>query len=234
MPGDALLLDLDGTLAPIEDRPDMVAIPQRTLAALATLSVRLGGRIAVVSGRSLDEVRRLTAGAIPMLAGIHGLERQMGARHVRVQAAPGIAPVGAALRAFAASRPGVLVEDKGLSVALHFRLAPDHGAEALALARTLAAAHKLTVQTGKMVVELRTPGADKGAALAAFMAEPPFVGSRPWFAGDDDTDEAGFIAAEAHGGTGIFIGDARPTAARYRLPDIAALAAWLEAGAAAA
>jgi trehalose 6-phosphate phosphatase len=225
---DALFLDLDGTLAPIAPRPELAAIPARTLAALDRLASLLDGRIAVVSGRHLGEIRQLTDRRIPVLAGVHGLERQVGGTTTRAAPAPGIAPAAAALTDYAAARPGVLLEDKQLSVALHYRLAPGCADEALALAFALAAEHGLSVQTGKMVVELRTPGADKGAALAAIMADPPFAGSRPWFVGDDDTDEAGFAAAAEHGGAGILVGDPRPSAARYRLSGTEALTGWLE------
>ena len=80
-----------------------------------------------------------------------------------------------------------------------------------------------------MVAELRTPGPDKGDALAAFMAEPPFAGARPIFVGDDLTDEHGFAAAAALGGFGVLVGPARPTQARARLDDVEAVHAWLAA-----
>ena len=78
-----------------------------------------------------------------------------------------------------------------------------------------------------MVVELRVPGPNKGGAVGAFMAEPPFVGNTPVFLGDDFTDESGFEAAQALGGFGVVVGPRRPTAARYALRDVAATRAWL-------
>ncbi|HMC91944.1 MAG TPA: trehalose-phosphatase, partial [Allosphingosinicella sp.] len=121
--------------------------------------------------------------------------------------------------------------DKPASVALHYRLAPHREEEAVALAQSLAARTGLVVQRGKMVVELRPCGADKGDALRALMAEPPFAGARPVFVGDDVTDEDGFRAATALGGLGIIVGPPRETAAHYRLPDVEAVHRWLAAGA---
>jgi len=79
-----------------------------------------------------------------------------------------------------------------------------------------------------MVLELKTPGTDKGAALSAFMAEAPFIGAVPIMVGDDLTDEHGFEAAEALGGFGVLVGPERSTAARYRLEDVAAVLDWLD------
>ena len=99
----------------------------------------------------------------------------------------------------------------------------------MALARSWARRTDLVVQPGKRVVELKLPGADKGTALSAFMAERPFRGSTPIILGDDLTDEAGFRAATLLGGFGILVGERRDTAARYGLADVAAVLTWLEA-----
>jgi hypothetical protein len=91
---------------------------------------------------------------------------------------------------------------------------------------SLASATGLSVQSGKMVAELRPAGADKGDAVRAFMAEPPFAGARPVFVGDDLTDEDAFCAAADLGGGGVLVGPARDSAARWRLPGVAAVAEW--------
>jgi hypothetical protein len=92
----------------------------------------------------------------------------------------------------------------------------------------LSQATGLVLQLGDMVVELRTPGADKGAAVIAFLREAPFLGATPVFIGDDLTDEDGFAAANRLGGFGILVGNRRPTEARYSLPDTNAVFKWLE------
>ena len=228
--GLALFLDLDGVLAPMADTPDaVVADPRRTRALLA-LDGALEGRLAVISGRTLSEIDRIAGGAARSAAGVHGLHR----RHrdgsiAEISPSVGVAPAVAAFRVFASDHPGVIVEDKGVSAGLHFRGAPDAEAKAMALAEDLAARGGLVVQPGKLVVELKTPGADKGTALTAFMAEPVFAGALPVMFGDDLTDEAGFLAAQALGGFGVLVGDSRETAARYGLPDVEAVLTWLEA-----
>ena len=90
----------------------------------------------------------------------------------------------------------------------------------------------LAVQQGKMVVELRPRGADKGDAVRAFMAAPDFAGARPLFVGDDRTDEDAFRVAAELGGAGILVGPDRDTAAKWRLDDVAAVSAWLAEAAA--
>jgi trehalose 6-phosphate phosphatase len=142
---------------------------------------------------------------------------------------PDLAEARAEIAAFAEGKDGLLVEEKPAGLALHFRLAPEREGEALALVEAIASRTGLEVQRGKMVAELRPPGADKGDALAALMREPPFAGARPLFVGDDLTDERGFEAAARLGGGGVLVGAPRATAALWRLPDVAAVAAWLGA-----
>jgi trehalose 6-phosphate phosphatase len=164
------------------------------------------------------------------VAGVHGLERRgADGRIQRAEPGAGLAAARSVLRAFADEHPALLLEDKGLSLGLHYRAAPELGAASRRLAERLTQAHDLALQPGDMVAELRTPGPTKGDALAAFMAEPPFAGAAPVFVGDDLTDEDGFTAARALGGTGILVGPARATAADSRLADVGAVFAWIEA-----
>ena len=147
----------------------------------------------------------------------------------RVSAAPTVRPVVAAFKDFARTRPGMIIEDKLVSAGLHYRGAPTEAAAAEALAGRLAAETGLALQAGHLVVELKTPGTDKGTALTAFMAEAPFAGALPVMLGDDLTDEDGFRAAEALGGFGVLVGAPRATAARHGLADVEAVLAWLDA-----
>ena len=133
----------------------------------------------------------------------------------------------AALEMLAEEHPGVIVEEKPYGAALHYRLAPEAGPACDALAETIATQAGFAIQHGKMVVELRMRGADKGDAVRRFMAEPPMAGTRPIFVGDDLTDEAGFHAAEELGGWGVLVGGPRKTAARYRLADVDRVHEWL-------
>ncbi|MBS0360866.1 MAG: trehalose-phosphatase [Proteobacteria bacterium] len=227
----ALFLDLDGTLAPIAARPQDVGPDPRRTDLLEALTRRLDGRLAVISGRTLDDVDHILEGCVPAVAAVHGLVRRDADGLVSESSPhPAIAKATAALRTFAVHDPGLLVEDKsGLSVALHFRQAREHAAAANAFARELAEQTGLGLQGGDMVAELRTPGACKGDSLRAFMAEPRFAGARPVFVGDDLTDEDGFAAAEALGGFGVLVGPPRATGARFRLDSVADALDWLEA-----
>jgi trehalose 6-phosphate phosphatase len=224
----SLFLDLDGTLAPIELRPEAVRPVAERSILLRRLGERLGGRLAVVSGRSLESIDAILEGAVAAAAGVHGLERRLGDGTImRARPHSRLGEARAALDAFAQTWPGVLVEDKELAVTVHYRRAAQAGPQALALAARLADDLGLRLQTGDMVAELKTPGADKGDAVTAFMAEAPFKGARPVFVGDDVTDEDGFAAAANLGGFGVLVGPPRETAARYRLNDVEDVLDWL-------
>ncbi len=226
----ALFLDLDGTLATIAARPDDVQADPRRTRLLERLERALEGRLAVVSGRTLADIDRILEGRVTCVAAVHGLVRRDcdGTVH-GPQPHGGLLQATRALHTFAARDPGLIVEEKGASVALHFRLARNRAAEARVLTRRLAAETGLAVQDGDMVEELRTPGPDKGDSIRAFMQTARFQGAHPVFAGDDATDEHGFTEVNALGGFGVLVGGARPTAARFGLRGVNDLMAWLEA-----
>ncbi len=226
----ALFLDLDGTLAPIAARPqDVLSDPRRT-SLLERLTAGLGGRMAVVSGRTLADVDRILEGCVTPVASVHGLAlRDSDGRMTAHPPHPSLADAAEAFRRFAARDPGLMVEEKGLSVALHYRQAAGQAEAARACARALSEETGLRLQEGDMVEELRTPGPGKGDSVAAFMDRPPFSGARPVFVGDDATDEDGFAAAQALGGLGVSVGAPRRTLARFGLADVEATLAWLEA-----
>ncbi|HLZ79868.1 MAG TPA: trehalose-phosphatase [Sphingomonas sp.] len=228
----SLFLDFDGTLVDIADRHDAIEVDAEVRRLMAALARRLEGRLAVVSGRPAAEICAYLHAhdSVPpfAIAGSHGLElRWTDGRHEAPLRPTGLDEAVAALRSFAEAWPGVVVEEKPFGAALHYRLAPEAGPACDALADALAQRYGFTLQLGKMVCELRTHGADKGDAVRRFLSEPPMAGTPPLFVGDDLTDEAGFAAAERLGGMGILVGAARETAARYGLPDVAAVHRWL-------
>lgn len=230
--GVALFLDLDGVLAPIVARPEDVAPTTERTALMRALQAALGGRLAVISGRTIADLDRILDGAVPALAGVHGLERRLSdGRLWRAEPSTALDRARAALEPLTRDWPGVVIEEKGLSVGVHYRAAPDAEAAVRETVEALTPSDDLVAQWGQMVAELRTPGPDKGDALAAFMAEPPFSGARPVFVGDDLTDEHGFAAAAAAGGFGVLVGPERPTAARKRLESTEAVYDWLSAAA---
>ncbi|NJC33743.1 trehalose 6-phosphate phosphatase [Sphingomonas jejuensis] len=230
LPSDAsLFLDFDGTLVELAERPDGVVVDRALTDLLDALGTRFGNRVALISGRSvaqLDEM--LGAAAAPLaIAGSHGLEERWQGSLSTPDRPQALTDAEHAFDDFAANRSGVLVERKSLGVALHFRLAPDAENAAVALASRLGEAPGLHYQPGKMMAELRLDGADKGTAITALLQRPELAGTVPVFLGDDVTDEPGFAAAGAGGGFGVLVGAERPTAARYRLPDVAAVRHWL-------
>ncbi|EQB02715.1 haloacid dehalogenase [Sphingobium quisquiliarum P25] len=228
--GAALFLDFDGTLAPIADTPDGVAVDEELIGLLGELRDRLEGRLAIVSGRSIATLRDLGFAGF-LLAGTHGLEMaQPGERVEAPPRRPAVDDAEAAFHAFAEGKPGILVERKSISVGLHFRGAPQWGAKAGELASDLAEKLDLSVQPGKMLFELRPGGADKGSAVHALMAREPMAGGRPVFIGDDVTDEEGFAAAAELGGAGILVGPPRETLAAFSLEQVAAVRHYLARG----
>ncbi|MET0238863.1 MAG: trehalose-phosphatase [Sphingobium sp.] len=226
----SLLLDFDGTLVPIADAPDAVQVDDALIDLLERLAERLDGRIAIISGRSIAQLDALLG---PMartmaLSGSHGCEHRWNGVDARPARPRELDEITARLQAFAASHPGMLVEIKSFGVALHYRLSPEHGDEAVALVRGLAEEAGLAFQPGQQVAEVRVPGSDKGVAVTRLMQREPMLGSRPIFLGDDETDEVGFAAAVRLGGTAVAVGDRASLNARYHLSDPAAVRSWLE------
>jgi trehalose 6-phosphate phosphatase len=226
----ALFLDFDGTLAELAPRPDAVRLRPPLPALLGEAQRLLGEAVAIVTGRALADIDRHLHPARLAGIGVHGAElrRQAGAP-VEHQATHGTAELLRRLRERFEPEPFLLVEDKGAAVALHFRQAPSRAQECIDFMREAAHHHGLDVLVGKAVVEARPRGIDKGGALLALMAEPPFRGRRPVFAGDDVTDEEGFAVIEEQGGITIKVGEGT-SRARYRLASVDAVHAWLSDG----
>ena len=232
-PGWALFLDVDGTLLEFADRPDAVHVPPPLLETLAALERRLGGALALVSGRPLHQLDALFAPLRLAAVGLHGLELRLHAGDVvPAPDPPGrLAPLLLRARQAATRYPGALAEDKGVALALHWRGNPAAEPALRALAADMLPwLPGYRLQPGHQVLELRPDGADKGAAILALLADPPFHGRPPVFVGDDLTDEHGFRAVAGCGGLGVRVGGSGPTAAGHRLADVAAVRAWLAAG----
>jgi trehalose 6-phosphate phosphatase len=222
----ALFLDFDGTLVEIADDPQAIGPPVGLAARLVDLASRLGGACAVVSGRSIEDLRQFIGPVAIAFAGSHG-GHVVAASGTSLREAEGLPQgVGEALRSFSDAN-GLLHEVKAHGAALHYRARPEFGQEAVNYARVLATEHGLATKTGKCVIELVRPGIDKGGAVELLMREPAFADSLPIFVGDDLTDEDGFAACERLGGFGLIVGDRPATAARYRVGTVKDVYAWL-------
>jgi len=212
----------------IAPRPGDIHVPEGLLDRLHALRDRLDGRLALVSGRALDDLATHLGEISICRAGSHGASRFL-ADGTRLGSEPRGLTVEAVaeLRAFAETN-GLLYETKTHGGALHFRGAPAKREATLAFAQDFAATRDLCVTSGKGVAELVRPGATKAAAVSAFMEVAPFAGAVPVFIGDDVTDEDGFAGAGEHGGFGIAVGDRVSQLARYGLDSVAAVHHWLE------
>ena len=222
----ALFLDFDGTLAPLQDDPDAVALPGGGAEVLRALNMALNGALVLISGRDIRDLSRRTPVDI-LRAGGHGLEVCLPGELPLTEMAAIDPTLKARVEAVTAPHPGVRVEDKGPVFAVHFRQNPSAEADLLQALQALAAeVPDYKAQHGKMVIELKPTHANKGIALASLMQSPPFEGRTPIMVGDDTTDEDAMRTATELGGFGIKVGDGE-TCAKFRLRDPDAVWDWL-------
>jgi trehalose 6-phosphate phosphatase len=229
----AWFLDLDGTLIGFASSPAGVRIDRLLRELIEDLHSSAGRAVALITGRSIADVDSLFPDARLAVAGLHGIERRNASGRRRRHRFPThrLDPVRRAFDAAAARHSRLLVEDKGASIALHYRRAPRLGGYVHRLARGMVAqlGTAYCQQAGKRVVEIRPAGRDKGIAIREFMREPPFRGRTPVFLGDDATDEYGFALVNRLGGYSVKVGPGR-TVASWRLRDVRAVRAWLRLG----
>jgi trehalose 6-phosphate phosphatase len=196
---------------------------------LRDVAERLGGAVALVSGRTIRSLDELFAPLKLPAAGQHGEERRkasgvmQGASFVDAQ----LDPARAAVKRLVEAHPGTLAEDKERIIAVHFRMAPQLESSMrqamIDIAKPLGGNYH--IQNGNMVVEIKPRGFNKATAIEAFMQEPPFSGRRPVFAGDDLTDQDGFAMVEAQHGISIGVGNR--VHGQYQLDNVGAVRDWL-------
>lgn len=225
----ACFFDFDGTLVDVASRPELVQVSPAVVAGLTRLHELLDGAVALVSGRAIADLDQFLDPLRLPAAGVHGAERRSASGAWHRSEAPPLARAAGWLTAWAAQHPGSWLEEKPGALVLHFRAAPElepHARAAVAEARALTPDALLKVVPGKMIVELASSTVDKGQAVLAFMADAPFAGRRPWFFGDDRTDESAFEAVRALDGVTVKVGPGE-TAAAYRVEGPAAVRDWL-------
>ncbi|MEO8142936.1 MAG: trehalose-phosphatase [Betaproteobacteria bacterium] len=228
----SFFLDIDGTLLEFAARPQEVRVEPGLLDLLKGLFAATGGAVALVSGRSVEDIDQLFAPLAFPAAGQHGTERRTAKGTIR-RHAPSVENLGTAaaeLVRLTAAHAGLVLENKGMTLALHYRLAPGLRALAEREMRAVAAGlgDRFELQNGKFVIEIKPSGKDKGSAIAEFISEAPFAGRRPVFIGDDLTDEPGFDRVNRAGGYSVKVGPGI-TRARWHLFDAAEVRRWLEA-----
>lgn len=226
----ALFLDVDGTLLEIVDDPASVVADALLINSLRDAESRLDGALALISGRKIAEIDRIFAPAVFAAAGAHGTEIRTpgGTIECTINAGPPASLVDA-LRIFADSHPGLLLEIKDTAVALHYRQSPELEDEARQQVEAVldSAAGDLRLIDGKMVLEIAPRHHDKGAAIRQLMSHPLFANRHPVFLGDDVTDEDGFAVVNELGGTSVHVGRSNSTLAMHSLPDVGAVRRWL-------
>ena len=228
----AFFLDLDGTLLELAPHPDAVRAEPRLLGLLRALTQRSGGALALVSGRSIATLDTVLQPLKLPASGLHGFERRNAAGTVVQRELPdrrSLAHARRFLQALIAKEPRLLLEDKGVALALHYRQAPQLESEVVDAVTAMAAglSGSLRLQRGRMVIELAPAAVSKATAIAEFMREEPFNGRLVLYAGDDLTDEPAFEWVNAAGGISVAVDVTPPTNARTRLGSVAEARSWL-------
>src|SRR5450432_2664677 len=207
----AILLDIDGTLLDLAPTPREVWVPPGLARTLNGLIEKTAGALALVSGRSLNDIDLIFAPEQFPAVGGHGAEMRISvdSESVATHAPPMDKELKRRLAAIARLSPGILLEDKGYSLALHYRLAPHAEKaiyEAIALIRADLPDAPIELMPGKCVYEIKHSGFNKATGVLELMAHEPFRGRRPLFIGDDVTDESVFALMPDLGGLAFSVG----------------------------
>lgn len=223
-------LDIDGTLLEYVERPEFAQADAELRGLLGDLQFIAHGALALISGRSVADIDRMFAPEKYAVAGQHGIERRGHNGLLNIHPVPAAALKHAltVLKDLAAQHPGLVLENKGSTLALHFRLAPQLGPQVWQAMRTLCdeLGEQFELLSGKLLYEIKPGGKHKGTAIAEFLEEPPFRDRVPIFIGDDVTDEAAFVLVNRLRGCSVKVGPG-VTSAHWRLTDSNAVRDWL-------
>lgn len=230
----AFFFDFDGTLVEIAERPDVVSVPDELPLHLASLSYRVQGALAIISGRQVADVDSLLSPHRFDVAGVHGAQLRL-----EPDTSSGVDKRSTEFSKLLTELQhrfggaGLLVEDKGVAVAVHWRSRPEFEGQVVNFMNeaSLTLPGRYRLQLGKAVAEILPASSSKAQIIERILSMPPYRGRSPVFFGDDLTDEGGFEFVNQAGGVSVKIG-AGFTCARHRLPSAAALrsclAAWAE------
>ena len=184
--------------------------------------------MALVSGRAIGDLDRIVAPLVLPAGGVHGSDLRFADGRRETADAAALADVREAATTFVAAHAGLRLEDKGATLAIHYRQAPALADAVRNFLDETVTGDDLMIQHGKMVAEVKSRHGDKGTAIVTLMATAPFAGRTPLFMGDDLTDEHGLAAVNTLGGWSIKVGDAsEPTVARHRLATVEAVRLFL-------
>jgi trehalose 6-phosphate phosphatase len=227
----ALFLDVDGTLLEIAATPDRVRVPASLRNTLQLSCDRENGAFALLSGRSLDDLDEMFAPCVFPASGKHGLEvRLPSGKVIRPNIDPSVLdPARRWLGILQKDNRGLLLEDKGIALTMHYRLAPKLAPEVEVVMNEMVVelGEAFIVRAGKCVYEIMPRGFDERSAIHLLMQEREFAGRTPVFVGDDPCDEIGFQAVNEMGGHSIRVGNLEQTTARYRFSSVSTVVAWL-------
>lgn len=224
-----LFLDVDGTLIEFTADPASAVADTELRTLLQEAQDKFGGALALVSGRLLATLDAMLSPLRLAASGLYGLERRdaRGTVHRKAASSAALDELRRTVAEFVAAHRGVISEDKGTAIALHYRQAPASGAECRRLIHSAAAAlaPHFQVVEGSMVVEIVPAGATKATAIEEFLREPPFANRTPIALGDDYSDAEAFAAAHRHGGLALAVG--RRVHGDHCLEDWQAARRWL-------
>jgi trehalose 6-phosphate phosphatase len=227
----ALFLDVDGTLLDLAERPELVVTPAGLVATLKNAERKLAGALALISGRAIDNLDRLFEPLRLRASGVHGAEMRFDPGEPATSTPARTELPQSLVKALTRELepfPGVFVENKRFSIAVHYRLVPaaERPVRETVMRLIDSLRPPVEVMDAHCAIELKGPGFDKGGAIAAFLSTPPFRGRVPVFVGDDATDESGFAVVAARGGSAYSVGRLRPGAIGA-FPEPQAVRDWL-------
>jgi len=231
----ALFVDIDGTLLGMAPTPDGVCVPPRLVCLLGELAQRLGGAVALLTGRRIANADRLFEPLRLIASGVHGTElRSEKGGEIAMLAEPLSPLLAEAITGLGAIASGILIERKGSGIAVHYRHAPAlRQALECELGAIVASRDDLVLRRGRMVLEIGPRGFSKGSALALLASRPPFAGRCPVMVGDDVGDESALLEAERLGGVALRVAGEHFSREAADFAGVASVHAWLEALAAA-